>query len=67
MSQARRPLILAVVLLCLGALLIFPIFFGSLLFAYPSGGGSFHIGLYVLLAFAVVPVILAVRRFFNRR
>jgi hypothetical protein len=66
MNQARRPLILALVILLLGAVLIFPIFFGSLLFAYPSGGSSFHIGLYVLLAFAVVPLILAVRRFFSR-
>ena len=67
MNQTRRPLILALVLLSLGALLVFPIFFGSLLFAFPSGGGSFHLGLYVLLAFAVVPVIIVARRFFTRR
>ena len=48
-------------------LVIVVISYRQTIFAYPSGGGSFHIGLYVLLAFAVIPVILVVRRFFNRR
>ena len=61
-----RPAILALVILVACVLLVIPLFFGSILFAYPSGGSSLYIGLGVLVALVLVTALIAARRFFHR-
>ena len=61
-----RPIIIALVVLVACALLVVPLFFGSLFFAYPTGGGSIYLAVGVLIALALVAALIAARRYFRR-
>ncbi|MEP6672683.1 MAG: hypothetical protein ABJF10_26200 [Chthoniobacter sp.] len=61
-----RSIILALILLMACALLIVPLFFGSILFALPSGGTSIYIGVGTLVALVLLAAIVGARRFFHR-
>jgi hypothetical protein len=61
-----RPVVLALVILILCALLIVPVMFGSVFFAYSSAGASLYTGISLLIGLVLVATLVAVRRFFHR-